>query len=64
MEITGWETLGVEIVQAMIWSCLALSVPLADVAINWRELRASVSAAPAKAAVASKQRLVSPARAA
>ena len=64
LEITGWETLGVEIVQAMIWSCLALSVPLADVAINWRELRASVSAAPAKAAVASKQRLVSPARAA
>jgi len=62
--ITGWETLGVEIVQAMIWSCLALSVPLADVAINWRELRASVSAAPAKASVASKQRLVSPARAA
>jgi hypothetical protein len=61
---TGWEALGVEIVQAMIWSCLALSVPLADIAINWRELRSTVSAAPAKPTVASKQRLVSPARAA
>src|SRR6201988_1244571 len=37
--ITGWEALGVEIVQAIIWGCLALSVPLADIALNWRELR-------------------------
>ncbi|HET6977191.1 MAG TPA: DUF2306 domain-containing protein [Pyrinomonadaceae bacterium] len=37
--ITGWETMGVEIVQAIIWSCLALAVPLADVSLNWRELR-------------------------
>ncbi|HEV2837002.1 MAG TPA: hypothetical protein VGW58_16920, partial [Pyrinomonadaceae bacterium] len=43
MGVTGWETLGVEIVQAIIWSCLALSVPLADVALNWRELRAASS---------------------
>ena len=48
--ITGWETLGVEIVQAIIWGCLALSVPLADIALNWRELRnVSVSAKPALA---------------
>ena len=26
MGVTGWETLGVEIVQAIIWSCLALSM--------------------------------------
>jgi len=65
MGITGWEALGVEIVQAIIWSCLALSVPLADIAINWRELRSTVSAAPAKPVMASKQELVSrPARAA
>jgi hypothetical protein len=38
MGITGWETLGVEIVQAIIWSCLALSMVFADVAIHWREL--------------------------
>ena len=53
MGITGWETLGVEIVQAIIWSCLALSVPLADIALNWRELR-NVSAA-AKPALAATQ---------
>ena len=47
--ITGWEALGVEIVQAIIWGCLALSVPLADISLNWRELR-NVSA-PAKPAV-------------
>jgi hypothetical protein len=50
MGVTGWETLGVEIVQAIIWSCLALSVPLADFTLNWRELR-SRSAASVKSAV-------------
>ena len=48
--ITGWETLGIEIVQAIIWGCLAVSVPVADIALNWRELR-NVSA-PAKPALA------------
>jgi hypothetical protein len=37
--ITGWETLGIEIVQAIIWSCLALAVPLADLSLHWKELR-------------------------
>ena len=41
--ITGWETLGVEIVQAIIWSCLALSLLLGDVAIHWREICAALS---------------------
>lgn len=41
MGITGWETLGVEIVQAIIWSCLALSLLLADVSIHWREICAA-----------------------
>ena len=40
MGVTGWETLGVEIVQAIIWSCLALSVVFADIAINWKDIRA------------------------
>jgi len=48
--VTGWETLGVEIVQAIIWSCLALSVPLADVAIHWKDIRSSVTV-PVKSAV-------------
>ena len=45
--ITGWETLGVEIVQAIIWGCLALAVPLADISLNWRELRNVSAAKPA-----------------
>lgn len=57
--VTGWEKLGVEIVQAVIWSCLALSVPLADFALNWRELR-SRSAAGVKAAMPSKQNAPEP----
>ena len=38
MGATGWETLGVEIVQAIIWSCLALSMVFADISIHWREI--------------------------
>jgi len=50
MGVTGWEKLGIEIVQACIWSCLVLAVPLADLALNWRELR-SRSAATVKTAL-------------
>lgn len=50
--VTGFEKLGIEIVQAVIWSCLALAVPLADFALNWRELR-SRSAAGVTAALPS-----------
>jgi uncharacterized membrane protein len=42
--VTGLETHGVEIVQAVIWSCLALAVPAADVALNWKDLRAGSAA--------------------
>lgn len=63
MGITGWETLGVEIVQAIIWSCLALAVPLADVSLNWRELR-SRSSVPARPQALSTQEVVQNARAA
>lgn len=54
--VTGLETHGVEIVQAVIWSCLALAVPAADVALNWKDLRAAStvrvrSAAPRKQSV-------------
>ena len=59
MGVTGWEALGVEIVQAIIWSCLALSVPLADVAINWKDLKAPVTvpAKPRLRAVIAKQQV-------
>jgi len=48
--VTGWEALGVEIVQAIIWACLALSVVLADVAIHWKEIVAAFTV-PVKLAV-------------
>jgi hypothetical protein len=51
--ITGWEALGVEIVQAMIWSCLALSVVFADISIHWKEIRSALSSR-AKSDVRSK----------
>ena len=54
--VTGWEGLGIEMVQAMIWSCLALSVPLADVAIHWKDIR-STATVPAKARVSAKPSL-------
>jgi uncharacterized membrane protein len=43
MGITGWETLGVEIIQAIIWSCLALSLVFADISIHWKEICAALS---------------------
>src|SRR6476661_4551532 len=52
--VTGWETLGVEITQAIIWSCLALSVPLGDVAIHWKEICSALSL-PVRSGVSRKQ---------
>jgi uncharacterized membrane protein len=43
MGTTGWEQLGIEIVQAIIWSCLALSMVFADISIHWREIRSALS---------------------
>ena len=40
---TGAEAMGVEIVQAVIWTCLVAAVPLADVSLHWRELRSALS---------------------
>jgi uncharacterized membrane protein len=56
MGVTGWEALGVEIAQAIIWSCLALSVPLADVAIHWKEIRSTVTV-PVKSRLSQKESL-------
>ena len=57
--VTGWEALGVEIAQAIIWACLALSVPLADVAIHWKEIRSALSTSPVpvKSAMSRKESL-------
>ncbi|HQR31493.1 MAG TPA: DUF2306 domain-containing protein [Blastocatellia bacterium] len=56
--VTGWETLGIEIVQAVIWSCLAMSLLFADVINHWLEIRATV-AAPVKSSVLMKQEVFS-----
>src|SRR5215204_6036183 len=53
MGVTGWELMGIEMVQAIIWSCLALSVPVADVSLHWKEIRAALSVRT-KPAVAAK----------
>ncbi|HEX5082455.1 MAG TPA: DUF2306 domain-containing protein [Blastocatellia bacterium] len=42
--VTGWGQLGVEMAQAVIWSCLALSILLADLANHWPEIRAALQA--------------------
>src|SRR6185436_17895952 len=56
--VTGWEALGVEMVQAIIWACLALAVPLADVALNWKELRSTVTV-PVRSRASRKQSIPS-----
>ena len=59
MGVTGWERLGVEIVQAIIWSCLALSMVLADVSIHWREICSAFSRA-AKPTASRKESVPTP----
>jgi hypothetical protein len=55
MGTTGWEQLGVEIVQAIIWSCLALALVFADISIHWREIKSALFSTPVKAPVPTKQ---------
>jgi Predicted membrane protein (DUF2306) len=64
MGITGWEALGVEIVQAIIWSCLALSVLLGDVSIHWKEICSAFSASAKSPVLKKEDAPVSVARAA
>jgi len=41
--VTGWETAGIAVTETVIWTCLAFSILLADLANHWQELRAAVS---------------------
>jgi predicted membrane protein DUF2306 len=41
--LTGAGGMGVEMVQAVIWSCLVAAVPLADLSLHWKDLRSSAS---------------------
>ncbi len=56
--VTGWETLGVEIVQAVIWSCLAMSLLFADIINHWMEIRGAVKT-QVKLPVPAKQEVLS-----
>ena len=39
--VTGWEELGVGVAETVVWTCLVFSVPLADVVLQWQDLRKS-----------------------
>jgi hypothetical protein len=54
--VTGWEQLGVEMIQAIIWACLAMAVLLGDAANHWTEIRTLFSTY-VKATAPAKQKL-------
>lgn len=42
--VTGWEAADVVVTQTVIWSCLAFSILLGDIANHWHDLRNAVFA--------------------
>ncbi len=50
--VTGWERLGIPAVETVVWFCVALSIPLADLVLQWQELH-HARPNPAKARAAS-----------
>ncbi len=44
--VTGWEKLGPAAVETVVWSCLAASILLADIVLQWQELARSRVAMP------------------
>lgn len=49
--VTGWENLGGNVTETVVWGCLAFSLLLADIALQWQELRRSRPALPKAQAV-------------
>jgi uncharacterized membrane protein len=37
--VTGWEKLGLAATETIVWSCLAFSILLADIVLQWQERR-------------------------
>ena len=37
--VTGWENLGIAATETIVWMCVAFSLLLADVVLQWQELR-------------------------
>ncbi len=50
--VTGWEKLGVAATETIVWSCLAFSILLADIVLQWQERRRTRTI-PAQAQAAS-----------
>jgi uncharacterized membrane protein len=51
--VTGWERLGDHVVETVVWVCLAFSLLLADIALQWQEMwHSRPQAAKARAAAA------------
>lgn len=48
--ITGWEKLGIAVTETVVWSCLAFSLLLADVVLQWQEMRKARPLVKAKTA--------------
>ena len=40
--VTGWENLGPAATETIVWGCLAFALLLADIVIQWQELRRPV----------------------
>src|SRR5258708_4398376 len=49
--VTGWERLGPEAIETVVWTCLVFAVLFADIVLQWQELRRPRSA-PARAQAA------------
>ena len=43
--ITGWENLGRQVDEAIVWGCLAFSILAADIVLQWQDFRRSRPAA-------------------
>jgi uncharacterized membrane protein YozB (DUF420 family) len=50
--VTGWEKLGIAATETIVWSCLAFSILLADIVLQWQQVRRT-RPVPAKAQAAS-----------
>lgn len=37
--VTGWENLGPNVDEAIVWGCLAFAILAADIVLQWQDLR-------------------------
>ena len=39
--VTGWENLGMAVTETIVWICVGMAIPLADLVLQWQDLRRS-----------------------